>query len=118
MNAQPFNETHFFNSTSLLRFIVLFVLQHSILFLHGMTQKRREIREFMVSPSRGLMFSYILSLLHDFGGVHENYAWHLQHPASFHYTLSLEEEDVFPLLPSCFLLFCVFSDIHSPLHEV
>jgi hypothetical protein len=72
----------------------------------------------MALLSGGPMFSYILSLLHDSGGVYENYAWHLQHPASFHHTLSSEEEDVFSLLPSCFLLSCLFSDIHSPLHEV
>jgi hypothetical protein len=66
----------------------------------------------MLSPSGGLMFSYILSLLHDFGGVHENYAWHLQHPEFFHYTLSLEEEDVF--LCCRHVLFCFFSDIQPP----
>jgi hypothetical protein len=65
------------------------------------------------------MFSYILSLLHDSGGVYENYAWHLLHPASFHYTLSSEEEDVFLCCRHVFC-FSAFSKIsnHHPLREV
>lgn len=70
----------------------------------------------MVSTNKGLMFLYILSLLHDFGGVYENYAWHLLHPSILHDTL-LSKRWMFFLVAVMFSLFA-FLRYPPPLYEV
>lgn len=63
------------------------------------------------------MFSYILSLLHDFRGVYDNYAWHLSASDILHDTWLSKRRMFFSvavMLFSAFFLKCP----PLPLHEV